>query len=268
MQDWNRQFAERTAIFAPLRPLTEVIEGAGWPTLDQLNAMASAAAVVSGGGQPLRFSDLSGVSGAADYEQRIHDSGVVPLREANWHDLFNALVWLTFPLTKAALNRAHVEALREQPGTLRGRRRDALTLFDESGVVVLSNSRAVLEGIRGFDWKRVLWDERVALLATTKIMIFGHALYEKALSPYVGMTGHALLLQLPVDTITLESSASSAQADALAASALRASVMQPRDLSPLPVLGVPGWWEANGDASFYNNASYFRAGRSGNGARG
>lgn len=264
MQVWDKQFAERTPMFVPLRPLTAAIEGTSWPTLDQLNAIASDGSVVTGSGHPLRFSGLSRVSGAADYEQRIHDEGLVPLRRANWHDLFNALVWLTFPLTKAALNRAHVEALRDQSGTRRSRRRDALTLFDESGVVVLSRNRAALDGMRGFEWKRGFWDERDTLLATTRIMIFGHGLYEKALSPYVGMTGHALLLETPDDADSPESAALIGWADALVANVLRARISQPRDLSPLPVLGVPGWWDANGEASFYDNASYFRAGRRSN----
>ena len=38
-------------------------------------------------------------------------------------------------------------------------------------------------------------------------------------------------------------------------------IVTPRAFSPLPVLGVPGWWHANEDARFYDNAAYFREGR-------
>jgi cytochrome P450 len=31
---------------------------------------------------------------------------------------------------------------------------------------------------------------------------------------------------------------------------------------PLPVLGIPGWWPANRDPSFYADAQVFRPGRS------
>ena len=269
MQVWYQHFAARSAMFAPLRSLSAVIEGAAWPTPDRLNAMAHCGASVSGGGRPLRFTRLSGqpAPGAAAYELHIHDEGVVPLREANWHDLFNALAWLAFPLTKAALNRAHADELRAQPGGVRNSRRDALTLFDESGVLVLSSSSAVLERIRAFEWKRVFWEERDTLLATTRFLVFGHALYEKALSPYVGMTGHALLLETPDGCDLPDLSALLAQADALAANAMPARITQPRDLSPLPLLGVPGWWDANNDAVFYENAGHFRAGRTGKAER-
>ena len=32
----------------------------------------------------------------------------------------------------------------------------------------------------------------------------------------------------------------------------------PRELLPLPLLGIPGWWDANHDAAFYDNTAYFR----------
>jgi len=31
-----------------------------------------------------------------------------------------------------------------------------------------------------------------------------------------------------------------------------------RSLSPLPILGIPGWWAGNEDPRFYENKSYFR----------
>lgn len=250
-------------MFAPLRPLARQLEGETWPAFARLNELAQSLAVVSGGGQPLRFVSAAEQAApkAADYEQRIHNEGIVPLRERNWHDFFNAAAWLTFPRIKAALNRAHVDALRAQPLTDRNaqsasgrnRRRDALTLFDESGVLVLSQSVAVLEDIRSFAWRRLFWDGRERFQATTQCLIVGHALYEKALSPYVGMTGHALLLHAD--------GAGGGDPQCIAANLLQTGVMHPRDLSPLPVLGIPGWWEANRDAAFYDNTAYFRPGR-------
>jgi hypothetical protein len=38
-------------------------------------------------------------------------SGEVATRPDNRHDLFNALIWLAFPRSKAAMNRRHHEAL-------------------------------------------------------------------------------------------------------------------------------------------------------------
>lgn len=205
---------------------------------------------------------------AADYELRISDTGEVPLRDANWHDFFNALVWLSFPRLKSALNHAHAQELNAcRTGTRNLRRsaqRDALTLFDESGILVLSSSAQILQGIRDFSWRQVFVEQREMLKRTTRFLIFGHAVYEKALSPYIGMTGHALLLQTDKDAggeQQADVAQRTAQADAMGASRVKAGLLNTRELSPLPLLGVPGWWAANTEPSFYDNTDYFRAGR-------
>jgi len=36
-----------------------------------------------------------------------------------------------------------------------------------------------------------------------------------------------------------------------------------RDLSPVPLLGVPGWAADNDSAAYYDNTAYFRPGRRG-----
>jgi hypothetical protein len=253
-----------------LAPLQALAHEAGWlappllPAVEQLNRLAAACGARSGGGRPLRFEmqPAAAAPAAANYELRIHDEGVVPLRAASRHDAFNALAWLAFPRTKAALNRAHVEDLRAQAAAARSARRDALTLLDESGVLVLSSDNAVLERIRAFEWQRVLWVERATLRRTTQLLLFGHGLCEKALAPYVGMTGHALLLAAPATLAGAEDATLvRAAADELAAQAVAATLAAPRDLAPLPVLGVPGWWPANGEATFYDNREYFRPGR-------
>jgi hypothetical protein len=263
MQIWDAQFAARSAMFEPLRTMSEAFSAAAWPTPQHLNGLAAQRDVRSGGGKPLQFVAPSAAAapGAADYELSIHDEGRVPLRTANWHDVFNALAWLAFPRTKAALNRAHAAELRAGWGEVRHTRsakRDALTLFDESGVLVLSSERTVLHGLRAFDWKRVFCTERATLMRTTQFLLFGHGLYEKALSPYVGMTGHAVLLETPAGLDYSNITSLVERADALAATTVAQHLTQPRDLSPLPVLGVPGWWEANGHADFYDNTDYFR----------
>lgn len=263
MPDWDPLFVTRSPMFAPLRGIAAGFSAAAWPAPQDLNKHAAQRGVRSGGGRPLRFAAMSGVA-AADYELCIHDAGTVPLRTANWHDLFNACVWLAFARIKAALNRAHAAQLRAQPARAagqRGPRRDALTLFDETGVLVLSSDAAVLARLRTFAWKQVFWDERETLLRSTRFLLFGHGLYEKALAPYVGMTGHALLLDAPSGFTDAAGDELLALADDTAARVVAARLAQPRDLAPLPVLGVPGWWPANQDAVFYDNAGYFRPGR-------
>lgn len=266
MQDWDSQFATRSPMFEPLRAMGEIIQSEAWPTSEALSAAAARRDVRSGGGQPLQFAApaAAGLPGAADYELSIHDEGSVPLRAANWHDLFNALAWLAFPQVKAALNRAHAAELRAGQGRQgerhngRSAKRDALTLFDESGVLVLSSDRKVLDRIRAFEWKPLFCTERDTLVRTTHFLLFGHGLYEKALAPYVGMTGHALLLKTPAGLDVSNPLALIAAADDLAAIALTQIIQRPRDLSPLPVLGVPGWFDANCQVDFYDNSAYFR----------
>lgn len=264
MMAWDPLFAMRTPMFAPLRRVVDCFPAGSWPAPQELNALAAQRGVCSGGGRPLRFEALSGTTApaAADYELRTHDAGVVPLRAANWHDLFNACAWLAFARTKAAINRAHAAQLRTRAvAGGRGSRRDALTLLDESGVLVLSSDAAVLGLVRAFAWKRLFWEGRARLLRTTRFLLLGHGLYEKALAPYVGMSGHALLLHVPDGAVDADDDELTELADASAARAVATHASEPRELAPLPVLGVPGWWPANADAAFYDNTGYFRPGR-------
>lgn len=197
------------------------------------------------------------------YERRIHRTGEVPTR-ANWHDLFNALAWLAYPRAKAALNAAHVAAAAQESGA-RGRRRDALTLFDESGVAVATSAPDLAVLLTGFRWKELFWRERGRVGREMRFFVFGHALAEKALSPFVGMTGHAIVLAVEPEFFEAAVPAQRAQVDAQLAQRFAADggPATPRDLAPLPVLGVPGWWPPNGDAAFYDNERYFRPGRRG-----
>ena len=70
------------------------------------------------GGAPLRFVEQGAKAAAFEdkYEVRIYLKGEVQVRAANWHDLLNALVWLTFPRAKAALNERHYHALEKAAG--------------------------------------------------------------------------------------------------------------------------------------------------------
>ena len=229
-----------------------------WPTRETLQALLRARGVVTAGGTPLR---LVPDSGAVPYEARLRVRGEMPLRERDWHDFFSVLVWLTYPKTKAALNDAHHGRLHgAAAGGRRGAARDALTLFDENGVIVLSSESSLLDDVREFRWKRLFLDRRDAVRAAMRVHVFGHALLEKALRPYVGMSAHAVLLQVPEEHFVQPRATELAAVDVLAADAVRA-LTTPRSLSPLPVLGVPGWWRDNEQPAFYDNAAYFREGR-------
>jgi hypothetical protein len=106
-----------------------------------------------------------------------------------------------FPHTKNAISAAHVRAM-QQPGEQRGRVRDALTHFDECGIVVLSTRADLLDLLRNFRWRELFVDQRAAVRRDMRFIVFGHATYEALLAPFRGLTAKAVLY--PVDDSWLQ----------------------------------------------------------------
>lgn len=263
---WDSLFAARSPAFAPLREFA--LDGfTDFPDLGALNALIQAhGPVYSGGGAPL--SAIAPPSRARDwrqgYEPRIYRHGQVGTRAGSWHDLFNLLVWLRFPRTKARLNALHyreIERNAAQPGANRTRAQDVLTLFDEGGLVVVARAPEWLDLIRRFQWRELFWQRRDALQANLHFHLFGHALYEKLLHPYAGLTAKAILIHAPA-LFELMPAAYWPALDRLAAErwADPALLASSRTLAPVPFLGYPGWDAANEDPRYYDNSDYFRAG--------
>jgi hypothetical protein len=92
---------------------------------------------------------------------------------------------------------------------------------------------------------------------------FGHALCEKALVPYKGMTGRGLLLEAGRELLELPPVEQLARVDARVAQWLAdpQTLQSTQELAPLPVLGVPGWCSDNEQAGYYDDADHFRPGR-------
>ena len=226
-----------------------------WPSTARLNALAEAQHLCNAAGRAVRFVEQSAACGQRDYEQQILDSGRVPTRPASAHDFFNALIWLTFPQTKAALNAMQC---RELAGAPKGRRSpvsNAATLFDESGLVLVARDVMLAGLLRARQWKTAFWQHRVRWNAA-RFYVIGHAVLEKALTPYPGMTGKCLFLQ--VDELP-GAGPPPAWLDAAIARAWQAGAVQkPADLFVMPVLGVPGFDAANQAAAYYDNTEVFR----------
>ncbi len=232
-----------------------------FPSLDELNALATTRPL-SGGGAPIVFVEPN--AAREPYETTVFRTGRVPTRTANWHDVFNARVWLSFPLTKAALNERHYEELEIHGSSgRRGTARDVLSLFDEGGVIVASSDASLLELLRGFEWKRLFWERRREARQQMRFLVFGHAILEKALQPYKAVTAKALLLEVPERFMSAPLEAQIAEADRHAARwfASREALSSTRSLSPLPILGIPGWAD-NESAAFYDDPQVFRPGYS------
>lgn len=284
---WERDSLLAAPLFESLWPILRHCPEVRFPGLDDLNALARIRGTRGAVGTVIRFVAVEGRKRSefeSQYEIRVYRDGAVPTRESNWHDLFNALAWITFPRTKAMLNRCHAEEMRlrrcelqrgtartvsrlcaavgSNPGS-RGAVRDALTLFDESGVIVACAEPALAEMLREFRWTDLFWKHRALVRRAMRFFVFGHAIQEKALRPYKGLTARALVLQVPVHHFALPLEDQLAAIDGLAAT--RFSDVQvlasTRSLYPLPILGVPGWDPGNERESYYDDASVFRPGR-------
>ncbi|KND59334.1 putative transmembrane protein [Candidatus Burkholderia verschuerenii] len=252
---WNAPLAERGARW-------QSAALAGYAAyLDALNADARAAALVSGRGKPLGFIAQDDLPEGASYEAHIAQTGCVPTRH-NLHDFFNGLMWFAQPRIKAALNTRQamqIDALGIGP--TRGGVRDALTLFDENAVLFACADRALADALRRFDWRTLFVTERAGWGTRCEARIFGHALLEKLVAPYKACTGHAWIVEVPDSYFSVDDTARRAMLDALVAERLLSEPLDSRAFSPLPVLGVPGWWDANASADFYDDTSVFRPGR-------
>jgi hypothetical protein len=276
--EWNREALLQSPLIAPLHPILADFEADDFPTLQDCNALLASrpSPITVQSGARLHF--VPQVSGKlpfeAQYEPRCYLKGEVPTRANNWHDLFNALVWLTFPKTKATLNARHYHALMKEgamdegeSSSERGAVRDVNTLLDESGVIVVySNAHSGIELaglLRHFKWKELFWHRRVQMGVQMGFYLIGHGLYEKALQPYVGLTGQALLLAVEPEFFSWGSTQQLKHLDGLMADYLATpeNCRSTRDLSPVPLLGVPGWARDNESATYYDNTEYFRPGR-------
>ena len=224
------------------------LERLGPPSLERLNALAGEAGLRTESGCPVRFVPPR----PADpyYEIHVFESGCVPTRPESRHDLFNALVWLAFPRTKARINAMHAAEIPRERGR-RGRMRDLLTLLDEGGVIVQCADEALLEMMRRFQWKELFWRSRERALKSLHLAVIGHGVLEKALEPWPGITCKALPVGPGPDL------------DERAAEVLAAL---PRDTTPralpvVPIFGYPGWHPQNAHAGFYDDTRYFRPSR-------
>ncbi len=222
------------------------------PSLAALNEQAVRLGTHNSRKLPLRFFAPDGRLSARDYETHILHTGQVPTRADTWHDVLNALAWLRFPRFKSALNAAHGLAIAGENGPARGRRRDALTILDESGVWVISRDPALPALLAAHAWQALFWDHRDAVETTMQFVVVGHALLEKALAPYPAMTGKCL---------TLVAASLDPDAAEVTATLALAGIDSPRQLAPLPVQGIPGWDPANASAAYYANRDIFRPAR-------
>ncbi len=128
-----------------------------WPSIDDLNA-----ARPSGMRERFVAQTTELLGDGLHYEQRIAERGEIATREANWHDLFNALIWLRHGAIKRALNQRQMLDIRQLGAKDRSRAQYAQTHFDEAGVIVVLRDPALLALWDSHDWHGLFWRERSA----------------------------------------------------------------------------------------------------------
>jgi len=210
----------------------------------------ASATLTLGSGVAVEFVPQSDLPADIAYEAFIFSHKHIPTRD-NLHDFFNGLCWLRFPKAKTRLNFLQAQEISSQGvSATRGSLRDALTLFDEN-VLLLQASDDLWHALQVSDWKKLFGELRDEW-QSAHIVIFGHALLEKLVTPYKSITAHVYRIASDIDAQDDQS------LDDWLASNLQPNFLATKPFLPLPVLGIPGWWSENKDASFYADTQVFR----------
>jgi len=204
------------------------------------------------------------------YENIIAMKKSIPTRLCNWHDFLNGIIWMQFPRTKALISELHCKDINEFGLHPRSARRNRLTHFDECGVVLacaesqLKEVNALLLALATHDWRSAFIKHKE--LWNTKVfpVVFGHAMLEMFMSPFIGMTAKWLAVCVEDEFFEQNETDKRRSLDsALIKQIEKFEGFADKDvLRPLPVLGVPGW-SSNQTEAFYQNQDYFRPQRKG-----
>ncbi|HEL2958840.1 TPA: DUF3025 domain-containing protein [Stenotrophomonas maltophilia] len=234
-------------VFAGLKDFHDLLAGREWPAIADLDVRLGLP------GLHLVEQDAKLLADGLHYEVRIAQ-GRLATRADNWHDLFNALVWARHRQLKHALNARQCMHIESMPPGQRNRAQAALTQFDETGVIVCVRNHALLAAWDAHDWRALFepahWQSGDIAIAA----VFGHALMEQAVLPGRRLVGKCVVVQGDADAECV---------DAVARAITVGGVLtDPLQLRPLPLAGIPGWYEVQ-DAAFYADADYFRPLRAG-----
>jgi len=224
-----------------------------WPSLDCLNALLGEAHHAASGAR-LSFVAQDAALTAEDlhYEARIHVQGRIATRERNWHDLFNALMWLDRRPLKCAVNARYARELAQLPSGNRTRCQAALTHFDEAGAIVVLDEPRLVEAWDRHDWLELFRNPASPWARHAEVLLFGHALLEHLLVPCLFPVAKCLVVlghPHALGTAMQDIARALEQGDCL---------NDPQDLRPLPLAGIPGWHADNEDEDFYHRAPCFR----------
>ncbi len=244
-----------------MRPAYAKLDFARLGLTGALSAGASALRLANHVGEPISFVPQSALPEGRAYEEFIGATGCVPTRE-NLHDFFNGLVWLTFPRIKQQLNALQAAQIAlAGVGKSRGAARDGATIFDENSALLVvregAAGQALVAALRAHAWSEALLARRDMFGTEAQVWLFGHALMEKLVAPRKAITAHTLVVEAGADYFDLDHEGRRAWIDQHVADSLSAEGISTARFTPLPVLGVPGWWEGQ-DGDFYADTGVFR----------
>ncbi|MFQ3207892.1 MAG: hypothetical protein ACI9IT_002052 [Glaciecola sp.] len=209
------------------------------------------------------------------YEQIIFEEHAIPTRRGSWHDFFNGIIWLQFPQTKNYLNRLHISEINTYGLNPRTQVRNHITHFDECGVVLFVQGASLFATLHLLfemhEWKTLFCELKDEWNITIFPVVFGHANLEMLLTPFVGLTGKVLLIQIDDKprvqetlqntnrSIASQANISSGWLDTLLLQHIQSNKIfhASKPFYPLPLLGVPHWHYAEQGSAFYDNTDYF-----------
>jgi len=195
------------------------------------------------------------------YEARIAERGEIAMRPGSWHDFYGALMWLAFPLSKAAINHCQVADLRVVGPKQRTRHQQAITHVDEAGLVLAFDARAPIERLYEHDWQALLFSEREAWARWTEIHVIGHSLFEiRHQRPHDLLAAKVLPVRVDADYWLQDGETRRTRLDAAVAEGLtdHSLAADPKDLPTLPLSAIAGWDARNVDPDFVASAGCFR----------
>lgn len=252
---WNTAIFQTSPIIQQLYSVTDYFSDySSWPTISDYRDIFIQHNVnitpVSQSNTITQFEDL--------YEPRVYLKKELQTRTQNWHDFFNAMIWLSFPRTKGMLNQLHYhQAVNRPKGSNRTALENRITQFDECGAILISNNETLLQLIKNHQWEDLFIKNKELLTENFRCVVFGHAIFEKALDPYLGMTCHCISLNDEELLLNVKNHQYGLLDQRLADIWQEISSGDLVKLHPFPILGLPDYWP-NQDAKFYHNKNYFR----------
>jgi hypothetical protein len=256
--DWQQPW------LSPLLPLAGIAtKSIDW--MRTFNETAASLNVRNHRGLPIKLVPQADLPPECAYETFISDTGSVPTRQ-NLHDFLNALMWLSYPKVKARLNELQAAEILKASAAMpnecqgikhaRGKVRDAATIFDENAALVIVTDLSQIEALHEHRWHQVFIQNRITFGRTWDVNLFGHALIEKLILPYKAITAHAFIVQVEEDFFSFSQKQRMCLLDQQISQNLSEN-LSTAAFTPLPVLGLPGWWPGQSE-EFYNDAAVFR----------